>query len=175
MNWLDVILKFDGIIGAVAGVVATLITTEIIKSFGRIKFYFYDCIFEYSGVNKEHGFEMLVEDAKEADSCDYKIRMQLYNSSESIKVLKDFQIEFVLENRNVYNKPHNEDEFVKRAGFVEYTDFNLVNVPPKKMIEIKLTGSVSNEDMVEFSNMKSIYLCANNHNNKKVKQLIKKF
>jgi len=34
------ISKFEGIIGALMGVVATLITTQLIKNLGRIEFYF---------------------------------------------------------------------------------------------------------------------------------------
>ncbi|WP_294376924.1 hypothetical protein [uncultured Clostridium sp.] len=176
MNYIiSFISGFQGIIGAVFGTVATLITTELIKSLGRLKFYFNDISIEYSGENERGFTDIIVTDVTKADACGYKFRVQIYNSSETIKILKDFKVEFVLESRSIYNKPNNRDEYIQHDCFLEYKDFNLIHILPKNMIEINMCGNIYNENMIEFSKLKKVYFIAQNHNNKTIKKLIKKF
>lgn len=167
------ISKFEGMLGAILGSVTTLIVTELIKSLGRIKFYFYDYQIKYYGEN-ESGFISTINDANKAQYCIYKIRMQLYNSSEVIKPLKDFQIQFLSDDKIIYSKPTNDNETIKHEVYYEYKDFNLINVLPKHLIEINLSGKIDEEDMIYFSKVKKIYFVAKDHKNKKIRTLIKK-
>ncbi|WP_252216107.1 hypothetical protein [Clostridium sp. VAP41] len=173
-NLITFISKFEGIIGAILGTVATLITTQLLKGLGKIKFYFYDFDIEYYGEN-EHGITAIIEDISKAEECNYKFRLQLYNSSEIIKVLKDFQIEFILENKSIFNKPNNENEIIKHEIYCKYKDFNAINIQPKQLIEINMSGGIKHENMIEFSKVKKVYFIAKNHKNRKIKKLIKKF
>ncbi|NRY59836.1 hypothetical protein [Clostridium beijerinckii] len=173
-NLIAFISKFEGIIGALMGVVATLITTQLIKSLGKIYFYFYDYNIRYYGEG-ELGEVCEIEDINRADYCTYRLRIQLYNSSEIIKVLNDIKIEFVLEDKSVFSKPNNEDNMIKHASYSEYKDFNFINIPPKELIEINITGSISTENIVDISRVQKIHFIAKNHKNKTIKKLIKSF
>lgn len=155
------------------GVVATLITTQLIKNLGKIYFYFYGYDIKYYGQNEYHVHSEM-EDLSKANSCHYKVRMQLHNSSEIIKVLKDMKIEFVLGEKSIFNKPNNEDNVVKRAGFNEHRDFNFINISPKELIEININGNIHDNNMIEMSNVKKIYFIAQDHKNRNIKKLIKK-
>lgn len=174
MSWIDVILKFDGIIGAIAGVVATLITTEIIKSLGKVYFYFYDWSIEYYGKN-EHGITTIVKDIDSSEYCCYELRMQIYNSTDEMKTIKDLQIEFRLKDKNIYDKPNNEELAENHSAYIKYKDFNYINIPPKQLLEINMNGSIHNENMIDVSNVEKIYLIARDYKNRKIRKLIKKF
>ncbi|EKQ56255.1 MULTISPECIES: hypothetical protein [unclassified Clostridium] len=173
-NLIAFISKFEGIIGALMGVVATLITTQLIKNLGKLYFYFYDYDIKYYGQNEYH-IHSEMDDLSKSNSCHYRVRMQLYNSSETIKVLKDMKIEFVLGEKSIINKPNNEENVVKRAGFNDYKDFNFINIPPKELIEIKINGNIHDNNMIKMGNIKKIYFIAKNHKNRTIKKLIKKF
>jgi hypothetical protein len=49
--------------------------------------------------------------------------MQIYNSSEVIKVLRDIKIEFVLNEKSIITKPSNSDSGTKSAGVYKYKGF----------------------------------------------------
>ncbi|APQ73946.1 hypothetical protein RSJ22_12105 [Clostridium botulinum] len=171
---ITIISKFEGILGAVLGSVATLIATNLIKSLGKIKFYFYDYEIKYYGEN-EIGEISIINDQSKAEYCSYKVRMQVYNSSEVVKPLKDFQIEFKSDDKAIYSKPKNNGETIDHGVYYEYKDFNLINILPKHLTEINLTGMITKQDMKYFSKVNEIYFIAKDYKNKKIKQLIKKF
>lgn len=41
-KFIELISKFEGIIGTLLGVVSTLITTQLVKKLGKVYFYFID-------------------------------------------------------------------------------------------------------------------------------------
>ncbi|MGN2371697.1 hypothetical protein ACTFJW_16925 [Clostridium cagae] len=137
-------------------------------------FYFYDLKIDYYGKNEDNIYTV-IEDINKSKSCCYEVRVQLYNSSEVIKVLRDIQIEFELESKTFYNKPHNSDEAEQHQHYMVSHDLNLINIPPKQLIEIDVDGTINDEDMIQVSKVKRIYFIAKNHKNKKIKKLIKKF
>lgn len=168
------ISKFQGIFGTLLGVTVTFTITQLSKRLGKLYFYFYDYNIDYYGENK-YGEHDEIEDISKADYCDYKLRIQLYNSSETIKVLKDIKIEFVLKNKSIYSKPSNEDNVIKHTVYSEYKDFNFINIRPKELNEINIKGSIHDEDMIEVSKVKRIYFSAKNQRNKNIRKLIQKF
>lgn len=171
---ITIISRFEGILGAVLGSVATLIATELIKNLGKIIFNFYDYKIKYYGKD-EFGGTGIIDNASKAQYCIYEIRMQMYNSSEVIKPLKDFQIQFKSDDKVIYSKPENDDEAIKRGVYYEYKDFNFMNILPKHLTEINLSGTINEDDMKYFSKVNKIYFVAKDHKDKKIKKLIKKF
>lgn len=88
--FIEVIENFQGIIGAIFGVVATLVTTNILNKSGTVKAYFYD-------VNKR--FKALTEWGidtnpkwQEAEDCTIRFELLLHNTSSIIQPLKDIFI-----------------------------------------------------------------------------------
>lgn len=174
LNWLDIILKFDGIIGTILGVVATLITTEAIKHLGKVYFYFYDWSVNYYGEN-EYGLTTITKDINSSEYCCYELRMQIYNSTDEMKTIKDLQIEFCLKDEKIYGKPNNKELAENREVYIKYKDFNYINIPPKQLLEINMNGSIQNENMIEVANVEKIYLSAKDYKNRKIRKLIKRF
>ena len=173
-NLITFISKFQGIFGTLLGVTVTFVITQLSKRLGKLYFYFYDYSLVYYGKREDNTYGP-IEDINKANSCYYKLRIQLYNSSEIIKVLKDFQIQFILEDKIVYSKPNNDNEKIQYTHHSEYKDFNFINILPKQLIEINLNGSIRDSDMIEISKLKKIYLITKNHKNRNTKKLIKKF
>ena len=169
------ISKFEGIIGALMGVVATLITTQLIKNLGRIEFYFNeyeDKLWRFD----RGGIEILDKsDTIKAEYYDYKFRIELYNSSESIRILRDLRIGFQLEDKFIYGKLNNSDEIIHDKFRNTTHELNIINIPPKQIVEINIEGNIKKENLTDNLNIKEVLFFAKDHKNKIYKKLIKKF
>jgi len=171
--------KFQGIfgtlLGSIFGVITTLITTQMIKNSGKVEFYFYDYYMAYQGYNKDNYRIENVEEADKAQYGNFNMRIQFYNSSESINILRDINVEFELENKVICLKLHNSD-LTESTQFHRLTkDLNIINIPPKQIIEFNADGYIDNEIITQFTGIKKVYFTAINHKNRKIKKLIKKF
>ncbi|WP_238858989.1 hypothetical protein [Clostridium sp. YIM B02569] len=173
------ISKFQGIfgtlLGSIFGVITTLITTQLIKNLGKIQFYFYDYEIKYHRYNQEEYDMEVIEDAAKAEYGNFKMRMQLYNNSEIMKILRDVSIEFELESKVICLNLHNS-ELTERTQFHTSTkDITIINIPPKQIIEFNVDGDIDREIINEFVGVKKAYFTGINHRNKKIKKLIKEF
>lgn len=174
-NLIAFVSKFEGIIGALMGVVATLITTQLIKNLGRVEFYFneyQDKLWRFD----RGGIEILDKsDAIKADYYDYKFKIELYNSSESIRILRDLKIGFQLEEKIIYGKLNNSDKTIHDEFRNTTHELNVINIPPKQIVELNIEGSIKKEDLTDDLNIKEALFFAKDHKNKVYKKLIKKF
>ncbi|PIC66753.1 hypothetical protein CSV71_08035 [Sporosarcina sp. P21c] len=137
--FIEVIENFQGIIGAIFGVVATLVTTNILNKSGTVKAYFYDVNKRFSKPS-EWGEEEEPEWAK-AEDCIIRFELLLHNTSSIIQPLKDVSI-------SVGNKkcPNN---IYWNAGVVKPSDhsptFDAINIKPGEVRKFLLNVQFKNQ------------------------------
>lgn len=171
-NIIEVLSKFEGIIGTLLGVIITLIMTQVIKKLGRTYFYFTEWENSYYGGDNS-GFYGEVSDVTKADSYYYKFKLQIYNNLEINKVYRDIKIVFYLQNKIVESKPNDMNKQGFGAGAIRRHELSFTNVFPKQMLEIMLDSYIE-DNLLELGYIKRIYFVAKDYRNKKIKKLIKK-
>lgn len=172
MKIVDIIMKFQGIIGAVVGVVVTLVTTQLIKRIGKIYFDFYNWSFEMGKWNRNTGKYEIINEVNQAESGKCFFEVNIYNGFDMPKALKNIKIRFDIGNDKYdYQLENCSTKKYSESGY--NIDFlGILNLEPKKMIKLKLECNLKKEDLLNIKNFKTVYFIAQNHKNKKIKKII---
>lgn len=168
------ISKFEGTIGTLLGVIITFIFTQLTKKIGKIEFYFNEYEYKYWRIYEGRIENLENEFIEKAENYDYKFRIELYNSSESIKILRDLKIGIKTGDKMIYGSVINSDlneynEFRKTTH-----ELNVINIPPKQIISFNLEGTVEKQKGVDLAQINQILFIAKDYKNKTYTKLIKK-
>lgn len=159
----EILLNYQGIIGAITGTVlgtvSTLITTHILRNYGKVETTIFDIDFE------KHDADPL--NSHEGIRLNFKVKF--YNMSESSKVLDDFEIIF-LNDKNVELLrivPNDLDTF-RTSQYSRHIDkLYFVNLSPKQLTLKKIGVYVSDKEIEDLDSIKVIKLKYFNKRNKK--------
>ena len=177
MNYvIDILLKFQGIIGALSGVLLALITTQLLKSVGKTYYYFSN--WEGNFYGNFNGRQGKTDIISEADSFKYSFKIQIYNSSEIIKILKDITIEIHNDKKIVKNVPIDTGKTEYRDNrYTKSYNLNILNIVPKQILELELHGYImkSGTNLNDLSKIDAVYFVGHDYKNKKIQKLIKKY
>lgn len=169
---LEYIKEFEGIIGALGGVIVTTLINEYLKSKGKIKLY-------YDGLEKKFlkqgSYGEIIESDSEigAERFNYSFNIQLYNPSDVKRILRDIKIQFKGSNWLGTFIPY--DGSIRKSVSYGSTiqPLKIINLNPKEIIEVKIDGSIRKEKFNGLTQESQVYFMAKIDNGKKIKQLIK--
>ncbi|MGX8791726.1 hypothetical protein ACW0TQ_08095 [Oceanobacillus sp. M60] len=158
----EILLNYEGIIGAVSGAVlatvATLITTHMLKNSGKIEATVFDTCFN------------LVERSKfnSSNTAQLDFKLKFYNSSESIKYIDDLELICLDEYEKVIYKkrPYNLETLQLSQHSMSVEDLYFVNLPAKQLTLSKLRMSINDDNIERLNRIRVIKL---NYVNKKKK------
>lgn len=153
----SILKDYQGIVGTIIGVIGTLITTQWIKRVGKTYFDFNNCLFEMGKWSFEGDYK-IVHKANESQVGKYSFEVNIYNSCEQPKSLKNIKIGFDIGNNNLY--------------YYGLEDLEILNLEPKKMKKLNLKCNLKKEDLLKIEGFKAVYFTAQNHKNKEIKELI---
>jgi predicted small secreted protein len=173
---IEYIEKFEGIIGALLGVVVTLITTQLLKNIGKVNFYLVKDDFKFTKNIKDEIGQTYPEECnkQESDCCVVDFVIELYNNSDTNKILRDIRIGFYNKNKLQLSViPY--DKITKRssAHWVTYDELLNVNIPAKQIIKIEILKYLRDDDISLIKNSDSVFLEMKNHNGKRYKFKVK--
>lgn len=159
----EILINYQGIIGAITGTVlgtiSTLITTHILRNYGKVETSIFDVEFERYDQDPFQSYKSI--------RLDFKVKF--YNMSESNKVLDDFEIIF-LNDKNVEllrKTPDDLDTF-RSSQYSAYIDkLYFVNLFPKQLTLKKLKVNVTDSEIEDLESIKVIKLKYFNKRNKK--------
>ncbi|MCM3257084.1 hypothetical protein M3664_04715 [Paenibacillus lautus] len=169
-DFLSVVEKFEGIIGALLGVMMTLILTEVFKRIGNIKFYtkFLDVVYEVRDVDSwgQTTNRKAVKD--EANFLRVELTLEVYNSSDTPKILRDVNLVFYNGKRKILSVEP-EDKSTERFAAASFhrDKFGFTNIKPKEIISINLVYNCYDQkilDQIKRSN--KVYLESRDYKNK---------
>ncbi len=171
---LETILKFQGVLGAVVGVIATLIVTHLLRHAGKIYIYFRNWDIKYFKVG-EAGGSLETSNLDETEYCSYSFEIEILNSSEVPKVLRDITIVFYDNNKKLIEKTPNDESTKKTfVSGVKIGLLKILNLPPKQLIYRKVSGNIKKEELKELAKHRKVYFEALTYKNKKIKKLVSK-
>lgn len=166
----EILLNYEGIIGAIAGAVlatvATLITTHVLRNFGKVEVSIFDVKFEV------HESEMPY---RPFSSLDLRFNVKLYNTSESIKVLDNIEVVFLDgNNKEIYSTSPDDLDTFKPSQFGGSIDrLFFVNLPPKQLTMKRAKVRFDEEVVADLKSIKIVKLMYNDKR-KKNKLILKR-
>lgn len=176
---LDFLREFQGILGAILGAVSTLITTNILRRFGKINLYIIKKEIElFKKSQSDYGLtiEEVASDYNEADSLKYSFELVFYNSSDIYKSFFDINLKFIGDNKRVFfHKPYDQAKSYFTSQRWVHEEIDTIELEPKKLKVVKLNGWLDKEELIKSTNMTNIikiYLVAKNSKNKKFRKKI---
>jgi hypothetical protein len=174
---LQVLEKFEGIIGALLGVMLTLIMTEIFKRTG--KFIFYpnktELSFEKLVDGDYHDYE-IVQNKTDADRVNVNLILEIYNSSDSPKILRDGKFSFYKDRNLILSVIPDDNTTTRFSGHWRLRDnFINVNVKNKEIVSIDLIESFDGEKNELIKTCNKLYFEIKSPNSKVHKILIAEF
>lgn len=180
MKLLDFLTQFEGIIGALLGVIVTMLMGYLLKKMGKIRM---SSSNHWLSVleSEEDGthYYIIANEAKkkinEYSSGLYEFDLTVFNSSDEPKGLKDITICFVGPNKSNIVKKVPRDEATRRisAGAIRTDEVKILNLPVKEMINYHLLVYIEREDLMHIHNCKEVILTATDHKDKKLKWILK--
>ena len=171
---LDIILKFQGILGAAFGAVVVLIATSLLKNSGKIYIYFRNWNIRYTKEDKT-GDLIEISDSDGAMYSNYSFEIEIINNSEIPRALRDIKVKFFSGNQLLVDSiPDDEATRKAWAGGTILSPLKIINLPSKQMVYYKIHGFIKEEDLKNLNKYKKVYFEALNQSGKKIKRLINK-
>lgn len=160
--------QYVGIIGTVIGSVSTLITSEIIKHFGRTKIFLRKLLIKtdtYGNVGCMCGDKT----ADDLYGLGLKCDLEFYNGSNIPKMFHNFYINFYINNRLVKKvAPNDEDTRVSNSHGSRIDGIKAFSIKAKEVYVLRLSMYLlDNEGIQELDNVDKIVLEYNNSSNRK--------
>lgn len=153
------------------GTVSTLIATQLLKSIGKVYYYFKDFNIEYS--KYDTGGVHVKSSLEEAEYCDIEFKIQIFNNAENPKNIKDIGLMIQTKNKDMILSLHNYATGRHSGGGTRYDTIDYLNLLPKQFYEYNLKASVDKENIKYLHSIDKIYFIANNYKNKKIRKLLK--
>jgi len=171
---IKILSEFQGIIGATVGVIATLIVTSIIKNLGKIYIYFHGWEIKFHKMDGVGG--SITSKLEEASSCSYFFEMEIMNSSELPKSLRDIKVKFYNRENKLLVEFIPQDESTRKvsAGGSKIDPIKIINISSKQMIYFNVSGYIKAENIKNLNKWKKVYFEAFDNRGRKVKRIIHK-
>lgn len=171
---LQITKELEGVIGAVLGTVSTLIVTELLKNKGKLNCYINDWEAKFDTYG-DVGCSMMGKTDDDLYGYGFSFELQIYNSCDVKRILRNITITFHKNGKEKLSIIPYDESTRRRTQISSKADkIKIVNIIPKEIIEIKLSGWIIEEDLYKLDNIDSIYIGFYNEKNKKVKKLISK-
>ncbi len=159
----EIILNYQGIIGAISGTVlgtvSTLITTHILRNYGKVETSIFDVEYKKFEQDSFQPYEKI--------RLDFKVKF--YNMSESNKVLDNLEVVFLNgKNEELLRVAPDDLETFRSTQYSTYIDgLYFVNLSPKQLTLKKLKVEVNESIIEDLDSVKTIELRYVNKRKKK--------
>lgn len=173
---LQTIKDFEGIIGAILGVIFTLITTHLLKGIGTIKIYFKDYSIEKHEKDQMGYTRRVKTTSLDSEELIIIIELELYNSADVPKIMRNISMALYDKNKEIFKViPYDDDKKIVRPQYTQSYEADIINLEVKKCILKKFWFRI--DDVSIISNMKetnSIYIIYKDEKGKLKKVLVRK-
>lgn len=155
-NLIKVLTEFEGIIGTIIGVLVGSVTSYFQNNSGKIKAFFTEAHYSYQLVEDDGiGGEkvIILEDEEKATTFNFYSSIELYNSSNTKKNLRDIKLFIEMKKNKEYLKLQLDDGLA--------TSFDILNIEAKTIVEYTIYAGANNSEERKkiFENkLKNLYI-----------------
>ena len=165
-EYTEVIAAFVGGIIGIIGSVAILIASHYLREAGKITIF--TSLWELKLLRQDSfGGEEEVTSIEDAERAEYIFELDIYNSSEIPRSLRDISIDF--KSDNLYCSTSPLIPLKNISSFFPFEKLQIINLLPKELVHIRLTGSINKDNFHMFSKRTIAYIKASQPNKKKFK------
>jgi|SRR5450830_40689 len=134
--------EYQGIVGALAGVFLTLVTTSLLRFTGKTT-----CHTTKWRLNKLYPNAEVAKNLDQMDGLEYGLSVDLFNPSDVPRGLRGFLVSIEASSGVVVvtQCPNDEDTRQSRGPFIAYDQIRVVNISPHSFWSLSLEGSFSRE------------------------------
>jgi hypothetical protein len=142
---INVVLALIGVGGTLLGTILGWLLNSF-SSLGKLNIFvtLWEETFQYN--NDGH-----MENSNSKEQTEhywYELKLDLYNSSAEIKVMRDIKIEFLNgKNVSVVQIPYDYATKVFHQHFYSYSDVEAINISPKSVLQYKLCNGYNKEKL----------------------------
>jgi len=175
-NLLEILGRFEGIIGALLGVALTFLLTEYLKRLGKLNFYITQKEVKFK-VNRQDGYgQVIIEDAEEKESANFfqiDVAIEIHNSSDTPNILRDVKLSFY-DNQQCKLTVIPEDKTTERFVAASYRreEFRHTNIKPKEITSLFLVYYFNKEQVEVIKGCNKVFLEAKSRAKKQHKVLL---
>ena len=150
---INLVKDFEGVIGAILGSVSTLIVTDFLRKKGILKIY----QMKYEGkyeTYKDVGCFSGAENDLNFYHFRFNYKLQIYNKSDTPKIMRDFKVVFIKDKKIVYSfVPNDETTRSYDSHTYRVDEMEVSNIIPREIQVLDQSGYVSEEyiDLIEGS------------------------
>jgi len=169
-TFLELLKDYQGIIGVLIGLIFGNKLRNTGKTFIEIK------NTEFKNIKEEQdgegGINEIAIDFMTVNEylCKYSIDIDIYNSSESPRVLRNIEIVFYKNNKIIKKTiPKDENTMRNTMRQVKMDDLSIVNIRAKEIVNYKIGGRI----VLNSSYDKVCFFAIQNKNNKLIKTIIR--
>jgi hypothetical protein len=158
LEYLKILKDYEGIIGTILGSLSTLIISDILKGKGRLKIYLNE--WDEKFLNKKE-LGICTEDDKESaiiEQYKYNLSLHIYNSSESIKIMRKISVNFYCNNDLLLKSIPYDPEKSIGNGRIErqLNHVEVINIKPKEVFELHLFDYIDETKFIDNHNFNKI-------------------
>ncbi len=159
--------NFEGIIGALLGVIVTLVLTNLLRHLGKLYIYATEIKTEFTRLD---GYGCMKDcDILEAQYATFDLDVEIYNNSEVPKALRDFAFRFYCDKELLLEETPDDNRTARSNGHWLIRDgFYIYNLNPKTISRLSFHLSLGEEDTSKIKKFNKIVISCKNHKHKEI-------
>lgn len=169
---IQLLNDFQGIIGTILGSVTTLIVTDILKKRGQLKIYLvsYEAMYQ---TFRDVGCSMGGKRDEDFYGYSLKYTIQIYNQSETPKIMRDFKIVFYEKAKERYSLTPDNEETRRYSAHISHIDeMEVANIAPKEIQVLKHSIYIMYDMLSKIEGVDKVELQYRDEKGKKRKEIL---
>ncbi|ANU13480.1 hypothetical protein B481_2012 [Planococcus halocryophilus Or1] len=136
MNWFEILKEFQGIIGAITGVIATMVVSQMLRNAGTVKIHSEGLRITSSSSGPEPGEEVFNSNSDRFTAFEIRGLVLFENTSENTKAIHNVKLE-IHTNGNIKEQDLQDATKPEKTKFgVYFKEITHFNIPPKQLQSI---------------------------------------
>lgn len=155
----EILTEFQGMIGAIVGSLSTLIVSKLLRNWGNINCHTFNFDVTYRRMEDRTG-DIVSCEKRQAERAIIKFDIDFFNEKETPTAIRKLKFGFQIKSESVTYFEIDDRETRRSSGhMINYDELPMVNLPPKKLIHKKARVFIGEEEIENFLNCNSLFLC----------------
>ena len=167
-NILELLYAFQGIIGVLAG----MFGSQLLRNIGKTFIFVQNSSFKYIAKESDGAGGFIEREIKSLtdgpNHCTYSMDLEIYNSSEMPRILRNIQIQFYKDKKLIgVSIPNNDSTRRRYAGGIISDEIRIINIHAKEIVRFNISGNIHLDGCYD-----KVYFTAIQNKSRKLKKLI---
>ncbi len=176
---MNILKEYEGLIGALSGVIVTLILTHVLKNVGGLKIYAVNNDIEFikNGKTNEGFHTKEIADKMSVNFLSVEFHLEIYNNSETARIFREIELCFYKGSEKVFSTRPEDKETEKRyqSGQSLRSEILNINVMPKQITSRELVRYLRKDDVDIIRECNKLLIELKDYKGRTNKILLKEF